>query len=681
MTSIDQSREELTHLLGRVEQWYDGLYGLADHAPDAAELAAGHAQLRSLRTRALSNQLNVGLLGRQSAGKSFLISGLQGGLQYFRFTDEEGDFSEEYLGILPSSANPTTACPSTVVPVQDDASVDASGRGLLRVRFSDADWLDIGTSLPPTVVSAYGAADGRTLDRLDPSHYARHVEEMELLISDFRLPAKLYDLPGAESVIEEHNVIMRKAWKDADCFIYVSQGTSALTIDELDLIRELYAEHLKTGKRVLWVLTGIDRASQMERGQAAWKSVLATNNTYLRDHFARSPRVRESFIGEGFIPVSAAWEAQADFEDENGGDGGSLRRRGRMDALRQRLTELIDSGAGQFHLAQVADEARLLVRRRQRPIEDLVAAHQVSSAELRKQEAAVSNRIDRLAGAVERLDTHLRKELERRIRAVHKPFQKLSGVLHDHLDALIDGGNLKPDHVSRINIRTVETFARWMAAPDGPDAVWRKQMAELDASARRELRVVLEEDSAGPRLVTPEPFDPNAFLTTSDGRRTVGVYGLVKATAATVGVASPIVGGVAVGVAGVSLSAIAFPVAASVGAAIAVAKIVDAFKERESAIERERNERKRLVDSQAERARTDFAAAAEAQALRLIDAVEDHVEQYRSRLQDTLAQIKERIRSPDNVMSLELVSRLGPVDASAKTLMADLQALSEDAQR
>lgn len=87
---------------------------------------------------------------------------------------------------------------------------------------------------------------------------------------------------------------------------------------------------------------------------------------------------------------------------------------------------------------------------------------------------------------------------------------------------------------------------------------------------------MLEEDSAGPRLVTPEPFDPNAFLTTDDGRRTGGVYGLVKATAATVGLASPLIGGVAVGLAGVSLSAVAFPVTASVGAAIAVTKIVDA---------------------------------------------------------------------------------------------------------
>ncbi|SHM25774.1 P-loop NTPase family protein [Actinacidiphila paucisporea] len=70
-----------------------------------------------LRTRALSTLLNVSLLGRQSSGKSFLISGLQGGLEYLQVSDGDGGYADKYLGILPSSPTPTTACPSTVVPV------------------------------------------------------------------------------------------------------------------------------------------------------------------------------------------------------------------------------------------------------------------------------------------------------------------------------------------------------------------------------------------------------------------------------------------------------------------------------------------------------------------------------------------------------------------------------------
>ncbi len=160
----------------------------------------------------------------------------------------------------------------------------------------------------------------------------------------------------------------------------------------------------------------------------------------------------------------------------------------------------------------------------------------------------------------------------------------------------------------------------------------------------------------------------------------MGIYGLVKATAATVGVASPIVGGVAMAAAGVSLAAIAFPVTATVGAAIAAAKIVDVVKARESAIQRDRSKRKLLIDSQADQAKRDFVAAAQEQGVMLIDAVETHLENHRFRLQATLFQIEERIQAPDNVASAELISRLSPVAKSARDIITDLQALSTNAR-
>jgi predicted GTPase len=677
MTPIDETRDELTHLLARAERWFDGHGAPTGLAPDDAEISAESIRLRSLRNRALSTQLNVGLLGRQSSGKSFLISGLQGGLEYFRVTDDDDDHFDEYRGILPSSANPTTACPSTVVPVESDASIDTSGRGLLRVRFTNSGWVDIGTNLPPAVVGAYGASDGRVTDRLISEHINNKVEEIELLISDYRLPVKLFDLPGAESVVEDHDLIMRNAWGEADCFIYVSQGTSALTVNELDLIRDLYAHHLQTGKRVLWVLTGIDRATQMEHGQAAWKSVLTTNNDYLRAHFSGAPDTRDTFVGEGFLPVSAAWEAQAAFEDSHGTSGPSLRRRSGMDTLRDTLREVIESGAGRRHLVQVSDEARLLIRRRQRPISDTLAAHRLSIEDLEHEKATVNERLDRVAGAAERLRSQLLAELDRRVRTGQKPFGELAAVLHRGLDELIDSGNLKAEHVSEINVREVQLFAEWMAAPDGPDALWRRQLAELDATARQSLQIVIGDDTTDSQLVSPEPLDIGSFLVLADGRRPTGVYGLVKAAAATMGVASPIVGGVAMAAAGVSLAVVAFPVAAGVGAAIAVAKVVDAVKERESAIQRDRGARKLLIDSQVDKAKSDFAAAATDQGLVLIDAVQAHLDHHRSRLQSTLSQIMVRIQEPDSVTSRELVSRLGPIDRSARDIIAELQNLSD----
>jgi hypothetical protein len=232
VTGVDEIRDDLAQLLGRCETWLETLGNQTDAPQDVDELAADIARVRSLRTRALSTLLNVGMLGRQSAGKSFLISGLQGRLEYWLVDDDDDE--GEYTGILPSSANPTTACPSTVVPVGGDPSVDASGRGLLRVKFDDSDWVEIGTDLPPAVVASYGAADGKVTDRRR-EHINRRVLEIEVLISDALLPAKLFDLPGSESPDGDHDLIMRGAWAEADCFIYVTQATSALTVNELEL--------------------------------------------------------------------------------------------------------------------------------------------------------------------------------------------------------------------------------------------------------------------------------------------------------------------------------------------------------------------------------------------------------------------------------------------------------------
>ncbi|MEW1636809.1 hypothetical protein AB0469_22365 [Streptomyces sp. NPDC093801] len=674
MMPVEEARDELKHLLSRCERWLcdeDGPRGLLT---DEAGLADDAARMEALRTRALSSMLNVALLGRQSSGKSFLISGLQGGLEYIPITDEDGMPSAEFLGVLPSSARPTTACPCTVVPVGDEPPGTAAGRALLRARFTGGRVEDIGTDLPPAVVSAYGAVDGDITNRRR-EHINLRVESIEVLLADARLPVKLYDLPGSESPIEEHEIIMREAWAKADCFIYVSHATSALTANELQLIRDLYAHHMQSNanKKVLWVLSGIDLATQREQGQAAWKSVLATNNAYLRTHFG-SPGGQ--FIGEGFLPVSAAWEAEGTFKKTQGEDGDTLGRLSGMETLRDHLRNLMESGAGHAHLGQVADEARWLVRRRQRQLADMLDTHQLAVEDLEAQKKNLRGRIAGGERSLERIRTELGRELQRRIRTARGPFSGLAGVLHEQLDPLIDRGSLSAEHANEVDVLQVQLFSRWMASPAGPATSWEHELREFDVSSRQLLRAELGVDT-GSQLVAPEPLDTSYFPMQTDGRRPLTAYGVVQAAASTLGVASPLAAGAVWLTTSLSLATIAVPAGAAVLTAIAIAKVTDLLKDRESQVQRARQERKDMIDEHVKQARNAFERVTQSQGRLLIDAVEHHHAQHQTRLKSTLAQIMERINAEDAVRSRAVIDRLTPVNQAGQALVTELQDLRD----
>lgn len=131
--------------------------------------------------------------------------------------------------------------------------------------------------------------------------------------------------------------------------------------------------------------------------------------------------------------------------------------------------------------------------------------------------------------------------------------------------------------------------------------------------------------------------------------------------------------------AGASLAMVAFPVTATVAAAIALAKITDMVRERESNLQKARTLRKQLIDGQADQVRDAFVAVAREQGNVLIDAVEAYLAQHRLRLQRTLAQIVRRIEAPDSVASREIVARLGPVEESGREIIAGLRELANEA--
>ncbi|MGW2850161.1 hypothetical protein, partial [Streptomyces sp. NPDC001274] len=208
---LNEVRDELRTVLDQCVEWLRA-------AADAPETPAGWPEetredartMTRLRTRAASTLINVALLGSFSSGKSFLLSGLQGGLELVEVPTADGRTADKFVGLLPSSPVPTTACPASVVPVDGQSGVDASGTGYLRVRFTDSgeEWEDVGNSPAPSVVAAYAMQDGNMTDRLRP-HRGREVAELEILLDSARLPAKLHDLPGYGSPNPVHDMIVR----------------------------------------------------------------------------------------------------------------------------------------------------------------------------------------------------------------------------------------------------------------------------------------------------------------------------------------------------------------------------------------------------------------------------------------------------------------------------------------
>lgn len=681
MATVDEMREELQLLLGRSEEWLISLTESSDLAVDVAEIAEDIRDIRSKRSRALSSLLNVGMVGRQSSGKSFLISGLQKGLHYVRFEQRDGGFTEKYIGILPSSPTPTTACPSTVTPVAPDSSLNASGRGLLRVRFTerpDEGWVEIGTDLPPGVVAAYGAADGDVSNRRQ-EHYQLTVEQMELVIQDAVLPAKFFDLPGAESPNPEYENIMRNAWAEADCFLYVTQGTATFTANELGLITDLYNHHVQTGKPVLWVLTGIDRANQLGNDNLpAWQSAKETNNEYLRERFGNAVGAAAPFVGQGFLAVSPAWEAQAalDEAEDNLRAAHRLRASSRMDVLRDCLTQLINNGAGQVHLERIAEEARRLVRRRHRFVADMLATHQVSVEQLTTERTDLRRRLDDTENSVARMQAELGDELNRRIRTTEQLFDELADVFLRHLDAVIDSGDLGLEHVNDIKRRQTRLFTEWMNAARGPATIWQQHLEELDTRARARLRLELGGEENASQLVAVEPMDPGGLLGPLGDSRRLDLYGMVQAAGAAVSVAGGVAGGAAALMSSLSLANIAFPLGTVVALGVAASLGAKALKERKSVLEGARNERKNQLGQQARDARSDFARVAREQGQFILDAVAAHVAEYRERLRSSLQQIEDRISAPDVASSRALVARLEPVDRAGRAVMDDLADLS-----
>ncbi|MFJ7076099.1 hypothetical protein [Streptomyces sp. NPDC098781] len=683
---VNAARIELQEVLERGEAWLQA----AASAPETSgtwpqELAEEADAVRRLRTRAASTLINVALLGYFSSGKSFLLSGLQGGLELFEETTESGESGDKYVGLLPSSPVPTTSWPFSVVPVDAQASVDGSGTGFLQVRFDDTPpdrWEPVGNSPAPAVVEAYAMAQGDIVNRLR-SHRGREVAEAQLLLTDPPLPAKFYDLPGVGSTNTTHNGIVRRALLAADCYLYVTPAHRTLSEVDLELIRVLYDHILLSGqnnrrKRVVWVVTAIDTASNLDRhNRPEWQAAVAKNNEYLKENFQRNGRPDLEFIGEGFIAVSPAWEAQAAKLAEEGAEAAAhrLRNKSNMDDLRQAIENLISTGSGTRYLSAVAAEARYLIGRRHEVLDQRLQTERLEIDDLKERLENQRREVERVDALLPTIREELERKLHHRVERATRPFGHLAAHLHSALDADIRETDLmRPAKAHQIQVSKAQTLHTWLEAPAGPVTL----SAQEYAAFKQDVVHLVDRHFHDRELTGNLPefvFDVDDVAIPQQERRPATRPDVVQRAAALVGIVTPVAagGGWMFGLA--AAGTLVPPAGLIAGLAALVYLGVKARRGRASSLDILREEWIQRIDEEVPAVRDQFTLAISVRMTEIIDHLTDNLTLYREHLEESSALIRARIDQPENQARQEIIDELEPLCTEAAGHLDTLRVL------
>ncbi|WP_162641870.1 GTPase domain-containing protein [Streptosporangium sp. 'caverna'] len=683
MSELESMSVELRHLLDRAEKWL--------HMGLAFELDTGAGQIEQteyvetalraiseMKARTASSLLNVAFLGGFSSGKSFLISGLQKCLEYAPIPEAGGMISDQYIGLLHSAAKASTACPATVVPVEEDGE-KFSHRGFMQVRFEgESNWEEIGNSPSPGTVAAYTTQDPRVIaDWRPPRHRQLRVAEVEILLGSACLPAKLYDLPGHGALNPEHERIANAAWATADCFVYTIQATHTLSPVDMELIRRLYHHHLDSGKPVIWVMSGIDRAAMMNvYKKAEWKDAIETNNAFLRNEFPLKPGQADTFIGvDGFIPVSPAWEALSRWHEKQGERNASISRESmsRMDKLRKALTDIIEAGAGRQHLTSMARETRTHVLRRHQALTTLLASAQTPLNELSDRKNDLSRRLTQLRVAMAVVRTHLETSLEGHARRVDRSFEGLEAYLHHELDAEIRSADLtKEKEAIKIETRKEKLLREW-ANDRGPRTIWEDEYKDFMNSALSLVRETISETSSPEGLATAtSKVDLQQLTIPPSQRYRTSAQDLVQTISGIVGVSTPVLTAIATAAGLVGSPALIVSGGVAVLAGIMYGTI-RRNKSKSTALDHLRKEWIENLDKTAEHYRGAYAYAVGGRGTLIIDRVDELLSERRDELSREIILIEHRLAEPQNADRSDLVSRLDPHCQAGEKVLAALK--------
>lgn len=679
---VERLRAELRHLLGRAVTWLDALAKLEVEFDEAQQedWTESLRDIRALRARAASTLLTVAFVGKFSSGKSFLIGGLQEQLTYAPVTNHDGMLSEQYVGLLHSASRASTHCPVTIVPVDDDWEVDASDRGFYRVRFDGDDtWEGLGNSPVPAVVAAYTTQDPQAVARgRATAHLDRVVAQVEILLADSVLPAKLYELPGTDSPYPIHDEIAANAWLDADCFVYVSQATHTLDRRELDLITRLYKHHLRSGKRIIWVLTGIDRAvSTNLDGEPEWLDTIRDNNAYLAENFPAVAGRLDTFQGDGFVGVSPAWEAQGRWHLAQGdtSQGEKLISASRMRPLRRILTELIDAGTGREHLLTVAREARVLLMPHQRRLVDLLESARMPLDGLSSEHDDLGRRLAVLRSAINAIHERFQTLLRHHIKVTDRSFHGLADLLRIELVDEINAANLKSEkEVNRLEIRKAQILQEWVAE-HGPERVWREQFSEFSRNVLATVQAALRDADRANGFGADAARVDLADLAVYPARRyRPNARDVLQQLAGFVGIYTPVATAIAAAAGLITGPVLAVPASVALAAGVIYAYIARSRAD----VSEIKALRQQWIDDLEETARTyrgAFIAAAQLSGTETIDRAMEILSERAEELSRRILLVETRLAEPDYADLSDLVATLDPQVRYGAALLESLRTM------
>jgi len=678
METADQLMLTLQQALERSYEWLSQVDALQSQNQrsllSTEDLESDLRVVQHLRTRASSSLLTLAFLGEFSSGKSFLASGLQKHLHLERLKVRDG-LVDKYVGLLPASPKPTSSCPARVIPVS--MSSDASSAPSLRVRFTDSeDWEDKGIADAPLKVAAYATELPEFMVNRSPADRQRQVAEIEILVPDYVLPTQLYDLPGINSPNRVHDAIVRERMQDADCFVYVARATDTLSESSLELIRTLYQHHKTSGKRVIWVVTAIDLASDLGlNDEPKWKTAAEQNTIYLREFFrtdADQPDL--DFIGQGFIAVSPAWEARSSYVQPNEADlAAELAAESRMSELRRLLTQIIKSETGPKHAAVVAGEAHVIVQRRRAALLGALATERIPVDSIRGEVEHIKDRVRALDAEVGPLRSRLEENLRRRINEALSAFDEegLSHQLHDALDNEIGSADLRKEQaMNRIEVRKTQVVKEWLSASGGLLQSWDTAFQAFKENTLSSLREFIEglnlpgsdwksEAVSMDRLSLPKPEQTSAE--TED---------LVQKATLLAGTIAPLLGtaAVAIGAAGAAAGAAALAIAVvPVGAAVTLAGLYALLRYRRRVVSVLEVMRKAEIDnlnSVARESKEWFVLNASVVGQMILDRAGEILDDHRHQLTRSLQRLQLRLAEPETMERQDFVAKLEAVCAA-----------------
>lgn len=441
--------------------------------------------LQSLTSRAESELLTIAFFGAFSAGKSFLISGLIGRLDWFSH-NHLGKTTDQYVPLIPGSPRSTSSCPLAVEPATQRDMDDQ-----FWVVFEDTQKWERRDPVINVIIQAYVTELPNALSNRKPSDRQRNVDKAKLIVQNSQIPARLYDLPGIGAVGNKYADVVYSFVQQADCLVFVASAEKPIGEEQLELLRYVYEHHKSTQKPVFFALTQIDKHDDFDTasGKLVWQDVLAANNEFLRDYFRIDKRkADEGFIADGFIPVSAGNEAKGTkLLEANHPEGKTFLKNSNMQTFRKNLADYLISTSGPTHLTEIVLEANRALTPLIRDLTEVEEAESMPLADVHNELEAKRVYRDTLMSGQEDLRSELVKLGDT---AIDRAFSKsdpddLWSALRNQLgDKIKNEDVLKEKVIHELEMERANIIRQWISRSDGPATMWDEAWKSLEAKAK-----------------------------------------------------------------------------------------------------------------------------------------------------------------------------------------------------